>query len=136
MIRTLRMSRKGVQVEVEVGVTKYGSPMTVTAHFTRADLEEALRPLDEAVTTAVRTSLEAGRTQEILDELVAATVAQKHEQIKRTARLDAEAAAERRIRDLERELYQSRAQTRDVSERLNITLQAERERADARVDAQ
>lgn len=118
MIRTLRMSRKGVQVEVEVGVTKHGSPMTVTAHFTRANLEEALRPLDEVVTTAVRASLEAGRTQEILDEVVAAAIAQKRDQIKRVARLDAEAVSERRIRDLERELSTARA----LNLTLNLTL--------------
>lgn len=121
MIHTLRMSRKGVQVEVEVGRTQYGSPITATAAFTRADLAEVLQPLDEAVTTAVRASLDAGRTQEILDERVAEVIATQRERIVRTAKANAEAAMSGRISELEGQLgriTRENARLQDRAERL------------------
>lgn len=79
MIKDLRMMRRGVDVTVVVGKTKFGGDVTAKVTFSRSDLAEVLAPLEALALEEATRILSTSVSQQEVDERVAAEVAAKVE---------------------------------------------------------
>lgn len=125
-MKILRASASRVQADVVVGANEYGSDVAVQITLDRRDPEvtEALEPLAQLLRQRAFHHLNEAIEERVVRQRVIEGVAKEREVIKRTAKANAEAGVEARIREMQREVSAIRAQY-DVQRRRADVLQAE-----------
>lgn len=103
-IKDLRMMRRGVDVTVVVGKTKYGSDVTCKVSFSRADLAEVLAPLEALALEQATAILSTSVTQQDVDARVADELMKKVAPAKERYRKNAINAVESLVKDIETQL--------------------------------
>lgn len=125
-MKTLRASGTRVQAEVVVGANKWGSDVSVSVTLDRKDpeVEQALEPLARVLRQRAFAYLNEAVEEAVVQRRVTEKVNSSRAQIALTAKANAEASMNGRIRDLERQLTASQR----ANDRLQQQLQASTEK--------